>query len=311
MSLQTLLESRKCIKIICGAGNENIEQIRHITDIYARAGVRYFDISANIEAIRTVKQVLQKLNIEGYICVSYGIKGDPHTKKIKVSEACINCGKCVPTCSQKALYQTTDAVWIMNDSCIGCGTCIPACSFNALSLSSIPKNIEDTLPDIVAEGVDTIEFHANGALSDIDRNLSSIENLHTGMISICMDRSLYGDKQLIDIFTKFITHRTPYSTIIQADGLPMEGNNDSPGITLQAIAFGQIIARAKLPVYLLLSGGTNDKTSYLAQQMGFAYNGISVGSFARKIIDGSSDVEAVQKACNFIHHLQSFMGYIV
>jgi len=311
MSLQSLLESRKCIKIICGAGNENIAQIGHLTDIYARAGIRYFDVSANIEAVREVKRVLHRLNIEGYICVSYGIQGDPHVNKIYKTTQCMNCGCCIPYCPQKALEQKYSSVCINEASCIGCGVCINKCPHKALVLKSVPKNIEETLPELVKEGIHTVEFHANGAIADIYRNLSTIQNLFPGIVSICMDRSLYGDKQLISIFTHFISHRIPNTTIIQADGLPMSGSSNSPGTTLQAVAFGQIVARAKLPVYLLLSGGTNDSTAYLAKQIGLTYNGISVGSFARKIIDGYSDVEAIQKAANFINYLQSFMGDIV
>ena len=41
---------------------------------------------------------------------------------------------------------------------------------------------------------------------------------------------------------------------------------------------------AKLPVYLMLSGGTNSKTAELAKLCGIKYNGIAVGTFARKIV---------------------------
>jgi NAD-dependent dihydropyrimidine dehydrogenase PreA subunit len=301
MSLQNLLKARQCIKIICGAGNEDLEQIAYLTSIYAQVGVRYFDISANIEAIRTVRRVLNELGIEGYICVSCGIKGDPHMNKIVMSNACTNCGKCIEQCPQKVFYKTTDSsINIHEERCLGCGHCISSCKEGALSLQNKPKNIIDTLPAIVAEGIDTIEFHANGTIDDIFQKLSLIEEHYKGIISICMDRSLYGDKQLADIFTKFVSNREPYTTIIQADGLPMGGNNDSLGTTLQALAFGQIVERMKLPAYLLLSGGTNEQTTHLASLMGLQYNGISVGSFARKIIDGHSNEEALIIASTFL-----------
>ena len=81
-----------------------------------------------------------------------------------------------------------------------------------------------------------------------------------------------------------IDDRKPYSTIIQADGFPMSGGDDDYKTTLQAVATAEIVQNAKLPVYLMLSGGTNSKTTELAQMCGINYNAVAVGSYARKIV---------------------------
>ena len=79
-------------------------------------------------------------------------------------------------------------------------------------------------------------------------------------------------------------NRKPYSTIVQADGFPMSGGKDDYKTTLQAVATAEIVQNAKLPVYIMLSGGTNSKTAELAKMCSINYNGIAVGSFARKIV---------------------------
>jgi hypothetical protein len=44
------------------------------------------------------------------------------------------------------------------------------------------------------------------------------------------------------------------------------------------------VNKAKLPVWLLISGGTNSKTSHLARLFQIKAHGVAIGSFARKII---------------------------
>ena len=81
-----------------------------------------------------------------------------------------------------------------------------------------------------------------------------------------------------------LSQREPYTTIIQADGIPMSGSDDTYKTTLQAAAMAEIIQNAKLPIYLTVSGGTNSKTAELCSLCGIEYNGIAIGSWARKIV---------------------------
>ena len=104
------------------------------------------------------------------------------------------------------------------------------------------------------------------------------------MLSICISRGKLGDEALIERIQKMIANRTPYSTIIQADGFPMSGGADDYKTTLQAVATAEIVQNANLPVYLMLSGGTNSKTTELAQMCSINYHAVAVGSYARKII---------------------------
>ena len=83
---------------------------------------------------------------------------------------------------------------------------------------------------------------------------------------------------------RMLEKRKPYTTIIQADGVPMSGGQDDFKTTLQAVAMAEIFQNANLPVYLLLSGGTNSKSTELAKMCGIDVGGVAIGSFARKIV---------------------------
>jgi hypothetical protein len=72
--------------------------------------------------------------------------------------------------------------------------------------------------------------------------------------------------------------------IIQADGDPMSGGDDDYNSTLQAIATADVILKSKVPVIITVSGGTNSKTRELADLCHVVINGVSIGSFARKIV---------------------------
>ena len=93
-----------------------------------------------------------------------------------------------------------------------------------------------------------------------------------------------SDEALVDRISKMIESREPYSTIIQADGFPMSGGDDNYKSTLQAIATAEIVQNAKLPVYMMLSGGTNGKTTELAKMCEISYHGVAIGSYARSIV---------------------------
>ena len=41
--LKDLLESKHCFKLVCGAGNEDVEEIKRLVYLYAVAGCRFFD----------------------------------------------------------------------------------------------------------------------------------------------------------------------------------------------------------------------------------------------------------------------------
>lgn len=146
-------------------------------------------------------------------------------------------------------------------------------------------NMEQILPALIKFGIDSIELHA--ATEDEEaayKEWRVINKLFSGILSLCLNRSELGDKQLIARINRFISIRKRFTTIVQADGAPMSGGDDHYNTTLQALATADIVQKAKLPVWVIISGGTNSKTAEMAKLFELNLHGIAIGSFARKII---------------------------
>ena len=278
--LKELLDSWKCFKLVCGAGNEDPLEVEKLVALYSAAGCKFFDLSAKPEIVDAAKRGLQ--GREGYFCVSAGIKGDPHIRKSQIDyEKCSGCHKCEEICPQKAIRHCK----VLAARCIGCGRCYSVCKHGAISFREENLDLKEVLLPLIEKGIDCIELHAMS--ENIDEALekwATINEIYDGMLSICTARGNLSDEKMLELITKMTENRKPYSTIVQADGFPMSGGKDDYKTTLQAVATAEIVQNAKLPVYIMLSGGTNSKTAELAKMCSINYNGIAVGSFARKIV---------------------------
>ena len=78
----------------------------------------------------------------------------------------------------------------------------------------------------------------------------------------------------------------------------MSGGDNTFNSTLQAVAMAHIVQ--PYGTYILMSGGTNEKTAELAKMCSLKYNGISIGSYARKIVKDRSLTDAVAQAQRLI-----------
>lgn len=281
--LKDLLDSKHCFKLVCGAGNEDVEDVKRLVYVYAIAGCRFFDLSADENIIKAAKEALELAKVEdAYLCVSVGIKNDPHVNKAVINyDRCVNCGACEVVCQQGAIHYAK----VKKSKCIGCGRCWKVCSRAAISYVSEEKDLKEVIPNIVKNGIDCIEFHVMGIdENEINTKWKYINGNFDGILSICTSRGKLSDEGLVKRIETMIKDRKPYTTIIQADGFPMSGGEDDYKSTLQAVATAEIVQNEKLPVYIMLSGGTNSKTAELAKMCGISYDGIAIGSYARKII---------------------------
>ena len=85
--LKDLLETKNCFKLVCGAGNEDADEVEKLVTIYSLAGCQFFDVCAKPEIVDAAKKGLENAGIKDdrYICVSVGIDGDPHITKAIIS----------------------------------------------------------------------------------------------------------------------------------------------------------------------------------------------------------------------------------
>lgn len=311
--LKDLFESKKCFKLVCGAGNEDAIEVEKLVTIYSLAGCNFFDLCAKSEIVDAAKKGLQNAGItkDRYLCVSVGIDGDPHITKAKINPTkCISCGNCKLTCPHDAII-FNNKYEVNEERCLGCSQCTKSCPADAIDMYSKVQDYNKILPKLIEKGIDCIEFHAISTdENDVIEKWSQINHLYDGMLCISIDRSELGDKQLLKRVKKMLENRTPYSTIIQADGIAMSGNNDEYGTTLQAVATAQLFQNAQLPAYIMMSGGTNTKSRELATKCEVKPHCIAIGSFARKIVknylmldDLLTNTSALNEAVNIAKEL--------
>ncbi|MBP7506342.1 MAG: hypothetical protein KA807_00855 [Prolixibacteraceae bacterium] len=292
--LHNLLKRRALFKLVCGAGNEDLREVRRLATVYTLAGAAMHDLSANPDVVLAANEGIdiayriaptfgKKIPLRPYLNVSIGLKGDPHVRKAKIGKAmCTGCGECISACRQEAINK--DFI-VQEYKCIGCGDCDAACAFNAIEFIHRKPDFENILPRCVLLGVETMELHAvteddEGAINDW-KLLNNI--IKDNFLSVCLDRSVLSNKRLMER-VKLMHEITGERMIVQADGVPMSGEGDDYNTTLQAVACADIVKKSGIPVMILLSGGTNSKTGILARQCGVKANGVSIGSFARKIV---------------------------
>jgi len=294
--LKDLFSKKNCFKLILGAANTDLYRIERLVAVYAKAGARFFDMAADINAFNAAKKGLDRVvekedQNNFYFCASIGVNNDQHLSKIRVDHSSCNlCERCIDLCSYGAISIKRNTLIIDKNLCFGCKKCLAVC--DSLSLCSENIEINNILPELIHSGIDCIELHVSGeSQNEIFGIWDVLNTIYDGTLSISIGRRDYGDKKLIELIRLMLKDRKPYSTIIQADGMPVSGHDDSYKTTLHSVATGEIIQNANLPAYLILAGGTNSKTAELAHLCGVYPDGIAVGSYARNLIKEFIDEE--------------------
>ena len=157
--LKDLLETKNCFKLVCGAGNEDADEVEKLVIIYSLAGCQFFDVCAKPEIVDAAKKGLENAGIKDdrYICVSVGIDGDPHiTKAIIDKNVCSYCGKCKSICPHEAINENLE---IIEARCLGCGQCLKTCSTNAITMTSKTIDYKEVLPEIIKKGILIIDLY--------------------------------------------------------------------------------------------------------------------------------------------------------
>lgn len=310
-TMQRLLDTRKYFKLVCGAGNEDAEEVKKLVLLYTLAGAKGMDVSANInvvehamEGIDLAFELASKFGIHletrPFITVSVGMPGDHHVRKAFIDlDACIHCDLCIPVCPTDAI--PTELI-IITERCIGCGNCSAICpKADIISYSNNQRELRELLPKCLEAGAEHIELHAavadDTAIMD-EWKIVSDANPH-GHISMCLDR-LHLSNFTFEERVRKALDIAGERLIIQSDGYPMSGGADDYNTTLQAIATADVLNKKfnmtidkknkilkyknKTVVNQLLSGGTNSLTAVLADQCGVRFQGASLGTFARKLV---------------------------
>ena len=346
--LKNLILKQQCFKMICGAGNEDREQVKKLSFIYTLAGAKILDVSANVEIVKASKEGINlaleyskflgfDIDIEAYIMVSIGMPGDHHVRKSYIDPfKCIGCTLCIPVCPTDAIpknfVKELDVFKMMNgsfdepnqskeivikDLCIGCGKCSNICPKNdIISYRHSFRELGVLLPECMQAGAELFELHA--AVGEDDISLKEWDLIcsinRDNYNSMCLDRLNLGNLKLEHRISE-AQRISNNKLMIQADGYPMSGGEDDYNTTLQAVSCAdvvnkkfnmklnkkrekdrlgkEIISSKKLykpindenVIPILISGGTNSHSKELANLSGVRINGVSIGTYARDLIE--------------------------
>ncbi len=287
-SLIKSLENKNCIKIVCGAGNKNLDEIEKLIAVYAKAGVKFFDISSDKDVIKAANnglaKVISKHKLHNYhLCCSIGLKGDVHFRKAFINKKnCIGCNECISACLQSAIIKSHDILQVDKDNCIGCAKCSDKCANDAIGLEYYESS---HLARLVKDNISCIELHA--AIDNSEKIIKCWEYLSNnfdGLLSISINRKYISDTNLKKLLNHIIVLKSPFRCIIQVDGKSMNSGAENFNSSLQTIALADVVNEFNLPAYIMLSGGTNLKTIQLARLCDIDFHGIAFGSFARKLV---------------------------
>lgn len=290
-----LSSKKRLFKLVLGLGNNSLSQIEELCGIYAPAGADIFDLSPDVNSLIAAKKGVSLAGLEPHdfkYCISFGVKGDKHIKKAEINNVkCNVCGRCAKVCPQEAIVLADETKpKVLTDRCIGCEKCAcPNIDFFDFETDIAKTAVEFgkiDMPDLVELHISS--FDKEQIFQAWDQILANFNCQK----SICIDRSKYGDIELLELVRALIS-KNPQKTIIQADGVPMSGAAGALS-TLQALAHAQLYQ--DLDAYIFISGGTNEETGRLAREFGLRYEGITIGSYARSAVKNLSREKAIEAA---------------
>lgn len=275
------LEKGNLTKVIMGLGNTSIEQIRALSAICSVAKAELFDLTTDKSVFEAVRNGIlsQGLNPDDYFyCVSFSFGDDIHGSKAHIEDAkCIRCGKCEKLCPHNAIRNYK----VSEEKCIGCRICSHGNNCKAISYHKEIKNPVEELDKLSEYKIDMVELHVNGySKSDILKKVKNIKKKFPNiMIGLCMTykkRDLSEIKEIISEINKVIF---PQKLIFQADGKAMSGINNKLYSSIEAINFATELSEEN--IYIILSGGCNERTKELVKSRKVKISGIGYGSYIR------------------------------
>ena len=292
------LNKKKIFKLVLGLGNRHFEEIENLVTIYAIAGADMFDINPSKEAVEAVMRGVKKSGKtpdDFYYSISMGLSGDKHIQKCYIDKSkCKNCGKCAKKCQQNAIVPDKNCYKVITQNCIGCQKCDDC---KAISFTESEYDVEKIVKIAKKYKLDCIEIHLSTKKIP-DKEIKYVIENFEGALSLCLDRKFYSNERVKKLITKVIKWKGDANFIIQADGVPMSGGDNTFNSTLQAVAMAHLVQ--PYGAYIFMSGGTNAKTAELAKLCSLRYNGISIGSYARKIVKDRSLTDALSQAQKLI-----------
>ena len=304
------LEQKRFFKLVCGASLTDVQMIENLCFVFTLAGAHVIDLAPKADVIFAARKGIEKaicryqsrLVPTPILMASIQLDKDPHFRKIEVDyDLCDLCSACVKICPTEAFevknregeagkWGNGEFIYSV-EKCYGCGICPSYCHVDALKMIDTKPTPIETLKEMMLLGIESIEFH-------FGENFHVLENIWDDVVMVCHGKplllsfsigsGLLSNEQIKNA-ANLCYKLAGKGIILQCDGTPMSGGIDKKGKTGNnldnpSLQVAKIIEEEKLPVYLQISGGTNENSFTMANEAGINIHGVAIGSYARKLL---------------------------
>src|SRR5574344_1016996 len=231
--LTELLDKKRCFKLICGAGNEDLNEVKNLIALYSAAGCKFFDIRADELVFEAAKSGLdfavpKNAQKDYNFCLSLGTRNDLHMNKVKINPIlCKKCSACLKICPQNAINKD---FLVDEKKCIGCLKCVQKCPNLAFNVYSKDISVRETFKKFdfaKFKNINCIELHSTGEnIDDVLQSWEFLSKNFNGILSFCIGMSKLNERDFSKLLKNIVSMRKPYTTIIQADGASMSGGKN-------------------------------------------------------------------------------------
>ncbi len=293
------LKQKNFFKLVCGASLTDVQMIENLSFIFSLAGAHVIDVASMPDVILAARKGIKRavetshgmslrLHNIPLIMASIQLDEDPHFRKAEVDfNLCDVCGACVKVCPTEA-FKIDKQFLYSKERCFGCGICPDVCHVDAIKMIDTRPLPKETLQDMLLLGVRSIEFHFGKNYKKVLEIWHEIKDLvkELTLVSFSIGSDLLSTEDIKTAANLCFNLAGP-DIILQCDGIPMSGGLENKSLRgnntdSQSLQVAKIIEEEKLPVFLQISGGTNQHSFKRSVESGLNINGVAIGSYARK-----------------------------
>ncbi len=298
------LAAGRWVKLICGAGNQDLAAIEDLCAVYSLAGVHCIDVAADTAVAAAARRGMAWAEQRGarrpWLMLSLSDGADPHFRKAAFDpEHCpADCPRpCQRVCPALAIGPSGG---VQQERCYGCGRCLPACPLGLINEQQVLLSAEAVPELLAAVQPDAVELHTQiGRQTAFAERLQQVQRsgvaLQRVAVSCGLERGAVGNaagtksetptaQELArELWQRFaLVRHAGFRPLWQLDGRPMSGDVGA-GTARSAVKLLEEIRAWAPPGPLQLAGGTNASTAALLDA-GSGAAGVAFGGMARSLL---------------------------